>query len=277
MKRQVPDNSCASAALVTPRPGANSNGVSYGIIGNGRAARHLMHYFELLSVPYAQWHRGQSPSKLQKFKQLFQKQVDPLSALVNASSHVVLLLPDDQIEAFVERHPQLKTKTLIHFSGVKQVAGVVGCHPLMTFGPELYTLETYRNMPFVVDAGASFAQLFPALPNPNHTIQAEHKALYHAHCVIAGNVTQMLWREIGQQLQNDMDLPADLMHAYLLQNTLNYLANPEQAATGPFVRGDLGTIERHAEALKHNALAPIHQAIREWQLPQNNESERQQS
>lgn len=277
MKRQVPDKSCASAALDAPCPDANSQGVSYGIIGNGRAARHLMHYFDLLSVPYVQWHRGQTPSKLQKFKQLFQKHSDALTALIESASHILLLLPDDQIETFIDQHPKLKSKQLIHCSGVKHNPDVAGCHPLMTFGPELYNLETYRNMPFVVDDGEEFARLFPALPNPNHAIRPEHKALYHAHCVIAGNVSQMLWREIGQQLQDDMGLPADLMHAYLLQNTLNYLANPEQAATGPFVRGDLGTIERHAEALKHNALGPIHQAIRDWKLSPNKQTERQQS
>ncbi|MFC3193179.1 DUF2520 domain-containing protein [Marinicella sediminis] len=245
------------------------------IIGNGKVARHLVRYCDLVGQPHVQWFRhahpearafGQKPaSRLARFRNSLRKlfsttAVKDLATTVAAVKTVLILLPDDQIESFITRNPVLQHKNCIHFSGSLQTSLASGCHPLMTFGGQPYDLDQYQKIPFVIDLDVDFQQLFPLFNNPTHVIDAEHKVLYHALCVMAGNFSQTLWRLVGQELAG-MNLPADLMSSYLKQNTQNFINHPETAATGPFVRGDLQTIDKHIQALTGHPLGEVYQAF----------------
>ena len=245
------------------------------IVGNGKVARHMMHYFTSLGQPYTHWfrqtksspvsgdHSNAKPSRLASYKQklhhIFQSD-NSIDSQLGSAPIVLLLISDDQIQQFIENNPLLKNKKLVHFSGSLNIDGAVGCHPLMTFGPELYAQKDYTKIPFVVDEGVDFKSLFPLLENPVHHIKLEDKARYHAYCVMAGNFSQMMWQAIGREMQR-INLPKDVMSAFLLQNTQNFIQNPELAATGPFVRGDLNTIAKHQVALAEQPLAEVYQAF----------------
>ncbi len=215
------------------------------IVGNGKMARHMIRYFELVGQPYVHWFRQtnspytsplSSLSRLARFKHKINKLFNPVDNSLAASivdvTKVLLLIPDDQIEYFIQNNQVLQNKTVIHFSGSLYTDKAQGCHPLMTFADQLYDLARYQTIPFVVDEGVEFSQLFPLFENVVHTIKPEQKCLYHAMCVMAGNFSQMMWHAIGSELQN-LDLPADLMSAYLQQNTENFVTNPDNSATGP--------------------------------------------
>ena len=243
------------------------------IIGNGKVARHMIRYFELVGQPYVQWFRQSksinsssitSQSRLARFKHklrnIFHQNCDTLSAAVADVSKVLLLIPDDQIECFIQNHQTIQGKTLIHFSGSLFSEKAQGCHPLMTFGDDLYELSRYQSIPFVVDEGVDFGQIFPLLENTVYPIKPEQKAIYHAMCVMAGNFSHMLWQVTGAELKN-LGLPAHIMSSYLLQNTENFVCHPEHSATGPFVRGDSDTINHHQTALANHPLSGIYQAF----------------
>ncbi len=242
------------------------------IVGNGKVAHHMIQYFGLVGQPFVHWFReskanqsvasGRAQSKLAAFKRKLQSLIKPqsLAAAIERVDTVLLLIPDDQIESFIRQNPVLKGKTCVHFSGSLNTELAIGCHPLMTFGADLYDLESYQSIPFVVDEGVEFKTLFPLFKNPTHGIQANHKALYHAYCVMAGNFSQMLWKTLGHELEQ-INLPKDLMSQYLLQNTKNFINNPEKSATGPFVRGDFATIEKHQQALRNHPLSAVYQTF----------------
>ncbi|MCX7552687.1 DUF2520 domain-containing protein [Marinicella sp. S1101] len=241
------------------------------IVGNGKVAKHMIHYFESVGQPYIHWFRQTTDStqtaglsRLARFKQKLFTTRDThggnFISVLGPVQKVLLLLPDDQIEPFIQSHPELKSRTCIHCSGSLQSELAIGCHPLMTFGPDLYELDCYKKIPFVVDEGADFSQLFPLLSNPSYSIKSEHKATYHALCVMAGNFSQMLWRAVNEQLP-ELGLPDHVMNLYLAQNTTNFIVNPQAAATGPLVRGDQLTIGKHIKALQTNPLADIYQAF----------------
>lgn len=260
------------------------------VVGNGRVVRHMIRYFELVGQPYTHWFRSPSKSTSQfsksansrlarfkhRLKNIFQNSNHESLHDVVASAHVVLLLiPDDQIESFIDANDCLKGKTLVHFSGALHTSKAWGCHPLMTFGHDLYDLQQYQSIPFVVDEDFEFVKIFPLFENSVYAIKAEHKKIYHAMCVMAGNFSQMLWRLTGKELEK-MNLPADLMNSYLLQNTQNFINNPEHALTGPFVRGDFKTIEQHQQVLQNHPLATVYQAFYELYVPPNDATQRSQ-
>jgi len=222
---------------------------SYLIIGDGRVARHFGHYLSLLNIPYYQWHRRLTISL-----------EDVLDSA--ASVPVLLLINDEAIEPFILKHCQLLKKQCIHFSGSLVSDLAVGAHPLMTFGPELYTLGVYKKIPWVLErAGPCFSTLFPLLPNPSWAIERQQKSYYHALCVMANNFTTLLWQKLFNEMEQHFQIPNIALHP-LLQCTLkNITKDPHSALTGPLARREKETIKRHLLALEHDTFKDIYQAF----------------
>jgi predicted short-subunit dehydrogenase-like oxidoreductase (DUF2520 family) len=208
----------------------------YLLIGRGRVALHVAHYFSLLNIPFQTWSRAES--------------IDALHARLATSTHVLLLISDDAIEAFAKTHLQTFPGFKIHFSGSLVSDQVIGAHPLQSFSNELYSLDKYLSVPFVIDHDApDFKELFPDFSNSHSRLNKASKAKYHALCVLSGNFSCMLWQKLFNDLETDCLLPKNIAHAYLQQQTQNLLDHPERALTGPLVRGDVATIEKNLAAL----------------------------
>ena len=231
----------------------------YAIIGGGRLARHMRHYFTLLNLPVSCWTRDRnSPTNTYSMADANER----LRATIEPASHALLLVSDAAITELLKRYPFLHEKTLVHCSGALSIPGVAGAHPLMTFSHELYTLERYRQIPFMVDSGYAFTRLLPGLPNPHFPIRMEDKPRYHALCVMAGNFSQILWQATAERF-SAMGLPPSTLEPYLQQVVQNFVCQPGAALTGPLSRGDNNTIERNLRALAGDPLQPVYQAFLE--------------
>lgn len=201
------------------------------LIGNGRVSRHFQHYLGLLGIPFRLWTRHHRPR---------------LEGITTA----LVLLPDDSIVPFLQEHPELQSLTRVHFSGSLATDLAWGAHPLMTFSHRLYSLEQYRSIHFILDAGAPpFEELLPGLPNPHHRLEPQRKARYHAECVLSGNFTTMLWTHFFDSLEKQLGLPREAALPYLRQ-VVNNLQSEENPLTGPLVRGDRATVARNLQALE---------------------------
>jgi predicted short-subunit dehydrogenase-like oxidoreductase (DUF2520 family) len=129
----------------------------------------------------------------------------------------------------------------------------------MTFGRRLYDLETYRAIPFVEERnGLRFQTAFPGLINTSWAIDPGDKALYHALCVAAGNLTTLLWARAFSDFEEKLGLPREILRPFLERTAANTLADGDKALTGSLARGDRGTIERDLAALEGDALGEIY-------------------
>ena len=143
----------------------------YLIVGNGNVARHILHYFSLLNIPFNIWYRKESLEKLYQY--------------INQSSHILLLISDHAIEDFIQQHLKNIKAMCIHFSGAHVSEKAYGAHPLMTFGSELYKLKDYQDIPFILDhTSPPFEKVLPGLPNHHVFLHKSSKAKYHALCVL---------------------------------------------------------------------------------------------
>ena len=221
----------------------------FGIVGNGRVARHLHHYFTLLGLPVSAWSRnGRGPS--------------PPETLA-ACQTVLILIPDGEIVPFIDTWPALQQKRLVHCSGRLVTGAAEGAHPLMTFGPALYDLEAYRAIPFVLDTGGTpFSTLLPGLPNRSFTIPAADRPYYHALCVIAGNFSTLLWVKLFDELEGRFGIPASAAHPYLKRMAANLVADGHGALTGPLARGDAKTIAANLTALEGDPYHAVYAAFK---------------
>jgi len=221
---------------------------AYLIIGNGRVARHTACYFDFLGISYTQWHRGMTE--------------EDLRAKAAAASHILVLIRDDAIADFALFHLSGFSAVKIHFSGALVAAGIYGAHPLMTFGPELYTRDKYQSIPFIIEDDApDFAALLPGLPNTHARIKKSDKAKYHALCAMAGNFSCLLWQKLMDSFAQDFGLPPEAAQAYLRQQTDNLISDYTSALTGPLVRGDGATVQKHLAALKGDPFHDVYQSF----------------
>ena len=231
---------------------------NYAILGGGRLARHFSEYFRLLEIPHTRWTRDQR-SSFNTFKP--PDPAERLKETVKNADRVLLLVSDDAISVLLKQYPFLHEKQLVHCSGSMSIPGVAGAHPLMTFSDQLYPLDTYQRMPFILETGAIFSQLLPGLPNPHFAISVEDKSRYHAMCVMAGNFSQLLWKSISERFERQFELPAATLKPYLSQVAENFIQTPESALTGPLTRNDKQTIDRNLKSLNADPLQDLYIAF----------------
>lgn len=235
--------------------------VNYAIVGGGRLARHFSNYFRLLEIPHRCWARDRRPA----FNTSNQADAETrLRETVAHADRVLLLVSDDAIAGLLKQYPFLHEKRLVHCSGSLSFPGIAGAHPLMTFADRLYDLDTYRSVPFMLEAGNTFADTLPGLANPHFTVGVEDKALYHALCVTAGNFAQVLWKGVSGRFEKRLGLSAESLHPYLAQVADNFVRAPETALTGPLSRDDRQTLARNINALEGDPLQGLYRAFVEF-------------
>ena len=224
---------------------------SYLIIGSGRVARHFQNYFELSALPFKTWNRREGEAIL--------------AERAARSTHALILISDGAIESFMSQHCDvLANLTCVHFSGSLSLREIPSAHPLMSFAESLYDLKTYESIPFVFERGRGHAgDLLPGLKNPSFSIASESKSLYHALCVLSGNYTVLLWEKVFADFSNKLQLPKEALLPYLFQIAQNLAAAPsgKSVLTGPLLRGDQPTIERHLNELKNDPYAEVYRAF----------------
>jgi len=229
----------------------------YLIVGDGRLATHFKHYFTLSNIPFLSWSRNEASDE--KFYALAQK-----------SPRILLLINDASIEPFIKTHPGLENKIWIHCSGSLNSTLAQSAHPLCTFGETLYTLETYRKIPFITEEhGTPFSILLPDLKNKHFAISHDKKAMYHSFCVMAGNFTTILWQNAFRQFEDKIGLPKEVLFPYLQQTVQNLISNPDAALTGPISRGDTQTILRNLDSLQNLPEQSLYYAFLNFTMSQN--------
>jgi len=219
----------------------------YAIIGNGRVATHMLHYFKMLGIPHTHWHR---------------KSTHSIKDVVAPATHVLLLVSDSAIDAVATENADLFSgKKVVHFSGAHNSPHVFSAHPLMTFCHELYAAEVYPTIPFVVThEEPEFATLLPGLLNAHYIIHASEKPYYHALAVMGCNFSTILWEKMIFELSNRYHIPKQAVMPIMRQTFANLEKSSEPLA-GPLSRKDTRTIADNLEALKADPFREVYQGF----------------
>ncbi len=233
--RQVPTRSYAASRFL--------------LVGTGKLSRHLEFYLKHLQIPVSV---QSSRMGLTPENHAFQP------------DYVYLLVKDDAIEAVHERLMSdiPDGATVLHASGARTIPGVLGLHPLCTFGQTLYAADYYPTIPWIVasDEWEDARQELSALPNQIHLIHSRDRALYHALCSIAGNFPALLWREVFARFEGEVGLAREVLRPLVEQSMRNAFES-DAHLTGPIARGDRGTIEKHLDVLGQSRLKHIYESF----------------
>lgn len=237
---------------------------NYLLIGSGRLARHLRHYLSQQPISLRFWSRGIDQDFNSVSVREFPDEADRFRMTIDDVQVVLLAISDPALPGWVNR-PEFRGKTIIHFAGSRHYPPAWGFHPLMTFAPTLYPIDTYRRIPFVAEQGFPRDEVFPFLENPVFEINPTQKPLYHALCHMAANFPALLWVKIFNRFESDLKLPAELLRPMIEKILENTLASREKSLAGPLVRDDYATLNLHQQALQSDPqLEEIYTQWTEW-------------
>lgn len=205
-----------------------------------------------------------------------------LEDLVSASDTLFLTTPDGEIVKVWDciAEYDLTEKLICHFSGslssnvfsgIEQTGAYgVSIHPMFAFSGKFTSYQKFHTALLVMEgqepAMHSMRTLFgERLGHRILTIQAEDKLKYHAAAAMASNYMIALY-EMALALLGDCGFSYEDGRALLqpiVQN--NVAAMLEQgtvdALTGPIERGDIGTVQKHLEALAGSRAETVYREL----------------
>ena len=199
---------------------------------------------------------------------------------VRAAGVLVISVPDDAVEAVARKLARAggdwSGRTVFHTSGLlgssalaplrARGARVASLHPVQSFPAKAGGARLFRGISWGIEGDGEAVRLGKeiarSLGGRPFVVREEAKPLYHAACSLASNAfvaleaaAAALLAEAGAGRKR---APAVLTP--LVQGTLQSVKKIglEKALTGPIVRGDVGTVRRHLEAL---ASRPLHDEL----------------
>jgi predicted short-subunit dehydrogenase-like oxidoreductase (DUF2520 family) len=197
------------------------------------------------------------------------------------SEAAVLCVPDGEISAACETVatavPPLRL--VGHTSGATTLDALA---PARQAGADVFSLHPLQTIPDgdadlvgapCAIAGSSDAavalarELGTRIGMRTFEVTDEHRAAYHAAAAMASNLLVAL-EECAAELLSRTGVDPDareLLTPLVLRTAANWAERGPGALTGPIVRGDAATVERHLEALRSETpeLVPVYEALTE--------------
>ena len=212
---------------------------------------------------------------------------DNNQAAADNAELIFITTPDDAISPVVSKIKWHPGQSVIHCSGAdsvailqpaKELGAKVGAfHPLQTFASVQQAIENIPGSTFALEAEEpllnTLKDMATALDGQWVELKASDKVLYHASAVIACNYLVTLVK-LATDLWQTFDVPtpkATKALMPLLRGTLHNIdtVGIPQCLTGPIARGDIGTINKHLDALEQTAphLLPTYRELGRQTIP----------
>ena len=196
---------------------------------------------------------------------------------------VIIAVPDDALSSLASDladHSDWSETVVLHTSGALDAsilepleragAWTGSFHPLQTFtGSD--SPDVFKDVSIGIEGSDQARQMAlhiadSLLSNPVE-IPSGQKALYHAAAVMASNHTVTLMaaaEEFWQLATENRQSFSEALGPLVSQSVSNAVkTGPEEALTGPIVRGDAGTLELHLEHISRSLphLLPLYGAV----------------
>jgi predicted short-subunit dehydrogenase-like oxidoreductase (DUF2520 family) len=199
--------------------------------------------------------------------------IDNLKLLPKADI-TFITCPDDKMPGLINKLSEAMiiqpNSIVMHLSGIlssdilmplkQQGAHIASLHPLKAFRTaSTPDTNAFQGVNCAIEgdnkAIHKLTPLWQAMGAHIFKLDSKKKAAYHAAAVMASNYLVTLAAEASQLFEISGVPPANAREIciQLMQTSLDNLKQtdtPKQALTGPLVRGDLHTIQKHLDAIK---------------------------
>jgi len=232
-------------------------------IGSGRIAWHLGKRLKSKGLPIAQVISRTAENAENLADILRTTWSDQFADVLTDADWIIVAVRDDAIESVSESlSPYVEDALVTHTSG--GTAGDVLApffknygvfYPLQSFSLEHTPI--WSKIPFCVDANSDESLLFlkkmaKTIGNLVYQVTDEQRAQLHVAAVFANNFANRCFA-IAEALLDEQDLPFELLHPLMEETLAKALQDsPSRMQTGPAMRGDLDTVQRHLDLLKQH-------------------------
>ncbi len=225
------------------------------LIGAGRVGGHLGRRLHLAGWPIVQVY-SRSPDKAKTLAaQLGAGYTGDLNAITGDADLYIIAVSDDAIGAVAGALRLPPDKLVVHTSGATpsdelhtRFARYGVFYPLQTFSadrePDFSTIPICL---FAADtAGYDLLErLARSLGSPFYAVDDRQRFVLHVAAVFVNNFTNYLY-QVGEDIVHSEQLSFDLLRPLILETAQKIQsASPAAMQTGPAIRGDVATVERH--------------------------------
>lgn len=233
------------------------------LVGSGRIAWHLGKRLKAKGLPVAQVLSRTASHAMSLAETLQTDWSDDWSEVLPDADWLLLAIRDDVIDDVAALlAPHVPEALVTHTSG-----GTPGSvlspffrrygvfYPLQTFSME--RTPVWSKIPFCVDAATEADMLFlikigKTISNLVYRVTDDQRAQLHVAAVFANNFANHCFA-IAEQILSEKDLPFELLHPLMEETLAKALQNaPGKMQTGPAMRGDTDTINRHLKLLEQH-------------------------
>ncbi|TKC08325.1 DUF2520 domain-containing protein [Pedobacter polaris] len=229
------------------------------IIGAGNVATHIAKALKAVNVQISQVWSYHYENALLLANEINAIAVKDLAELDNDADIYLISVKDDAIAELV-KHLSLCKGIIVHTSGSVNIDVFVDLtaygvfYPLQTFSKNKEV--DFSNIPLCLEANdgktlAILKDVASRLSNNVLEVSSEKRKILHLAAVFACNFTNHLYAMADEILKAN-ELAFDIIRP-LIAETANKVQNalPAEVQTGPAIREDKETIEKHEELLKN--------------------------
>lgn len=229
------------------------------MLGSGNVATHLANALARAGHRIVQVYSRNIENASLLAHPLGAQAIDDLRHLDTVVDMVILAVSDDAIPSVAEQLPRTLSGVVVHTSGTTPMDvlqpfsrhGVF--YPLQTFSKS--KAVDFRSIPLALEASddASMAQLeavAKGISDAAFACDSAQRLALHVAAVFACNFTNHLYAVAAALLERN-GLAFDLIKPLVMETAQKIMAlDPAQVQTGPAVRGDQKTMDKHLEFLK---------------------------
>ncbi|TDS53834.1 Rossmann-like and DUF2520 domain-containing protein [Myroides indicus] len=241
--------------------------ITISILGSGKVAYHLV--LNILE---------QDNLHLQ---QIYARNIHEIDNLVNADrivtnindlkpADVFFIAVSDDAIGKVSKSICLKNQLIVHVSGTISIEAIQNSPRKGVF----YMLQTFSKdrkvdfsqIPFCIEATTTedfslLEQIALCFSEKVYKINSEQRKAIHLAAVFVNNFTNHMYI-LGEEICKENKVPFDILKPLIAEtaNKINSLS-PKNAQTGPAIRNDQTTIDKHLDLLKNKNYKDIYRII----------------
>ena len=246
----------------------------------------------LIGAGNVAWHLAQElQNKGQNILQIYNRSVEPaidlssklgcdfttrIADISQDADLYILAIKDSAIEDLA-RNINLKGKLVVHTSGAIEQdviptkrRGVF--YPLQTISKEKKL--NFKTIPFCIEASKSedynlLMRLATLLSPMVYNINSHQRKVLHVAAVFACNFSNFMYM-IADDILHKEDIPLDILQPLIKETAAKIKRHkPKGVQTGPAIRKDSETIEKHFEYLKEGNYYDIYKLLTESIISEN--------
>ena len=241
------------------------------IIGSGNIAEHLLRAFiksEKSKVIQLYSRNIETGNELsQKFNIDFTNKLDKLK-----DANLYIIAVSDSAISSISSHLPFENRLVAHTSGATETSVINNKNRQAVFYPlQSFTKGKpidFSTIPICIEALNDtdcelLGKVAHSISNSVNKISSEQRQYLHASAVFVNNFTNHLFH-IGKEIADHHNVDFNLLKP-LIKETVEKLQykSPLDAQTGPAIRGDKPTMERHLKIIQNDKHKEIYQLITE--------------